>query len=201
MSFRALLYAVRDQLRSAAPVGVNPPAAMNLAASDCEVMADERPAPRCGQRFVSIYRAGRSSIDQVSLDEYYNFNIAVTQRVNGPFDQWALNTLYDFNNTPSGKNGLDGFCDAIRAFVHKDSENYFISNLASQYLGNIPLNGVISGTPPLGFVEAIAFTGDEIPRIVGASHFHADPDSDQYGFCQILHFGKSRRKQSQDAMS
>ncbi len=208
MSFRALLYAVRDQMRASVPAGTNPPAALALRPEECEVMHDHRPMPRCGQRFVSISRRGRQSGDQVSLDEYYAFDIAVTYRVNGPFDRWAFDTLYGYQApvAPStiptfSANSVDAYCDAIRAFIHADSKNYFISNLASQYLGNLLGGGILQGDPPIGFVEPIAFIGDDEPRPVGPDHFSAEPDSDYYGVLQVLHFGKSRRKQSQDAMT
>ena len=70
----ALLYAVRDNIRSAG---------FNYGKAECEIMEDGRPPPRAGNVFVSVHGGNSSSLRDNQLYEEFGFFITLTMRTGG----------------------------------------------------------------------------------------------------------------------
>lgn len=179
MSQRALLTAVRNVLREAAPNGLGLPKAQ------CEIMFDGQPPPNCGELFAAVHPAEWSAEDMEGLSEVYGFDITFTVRVGKvPRDEMGPNALVG----PTGQS-LDDWLEKTRALMHLDSVQDQILNAANKIIG--------SGAS--GFVEPPRFRGGSRPEPRGPDWFGADAHTHgatpPVGLSQTLMFGGARRVQ------
>lgn len=179
MSQLALLTAVRNVLRQAAPYGLGLPIAQ------CEVMFDGQPPPVCGELFVAVHPGDWNAVDVEGLEEEFGVDITVTVRVGKvPRDGMGLNALIG----PAGAS-LDGRLEQIRALLHLDSVQDQVLNQANQIIGN----------SANGFVEPLRFRGCSRPEPKGPDWFGAEANGHgplpPVGLAQTLHFGGARRVQ------
>lgn len=178
MSQLALLKAVRDVLRQAAPNG------LGLANAQCEVMFDGQPTPGCGELFVAVHPGAWMATDIEGLDEEFDVDITVTVRVaKVPRDEMGVNALVG----PTGKS-LDEWLEKIRALLHLDS-------FADQVLNKA--NTTIGGTAN-GFVEPPRFRRGSFPEPKGPEWFSAETHQSNLppvGLAQTVSLGGARRVQ------
>lgn len=154
MSQRALLLAVRDVLRQAAPSG------LALANAECEVMFDGQPPPACGERFVAVHPGRWSGEDIEGLSEVYDVSLTFTIRAaKVPRDRLGINLLVG----PTGKS-LDELLEAARALLHLDSWADQVITKANTTIG-VNANG---------FVEPPRFRDGGQPEPKGPEWFCAE---------------------------
>lgn len=190
MSRRALILATRAQLKIA-PASPAQSGGLGLTQTEVEDMFDGEPPPRCGKRFFSVHRGGRTNSARHSLDEEYTFYVTITLRVNEPFDKIGVSLLSQFQ---TAKNGLDVLADQVRSVIHM---SYPIMNAANAtILADVSTQTVPPATV-YGFSEPPVFMGDDDPRRVGASWFNASVEdaNPPIGIAQTLRFGHARRLQ------
>lgn len=181
MSRRALLQAVRNTLRAAAPSG------LAYTYKECELSQPQgQPPPRCGKWFLAVWAGGSRNFggNRYVLDREYDVVVTMTMRINEPFDR-----IYQILDEAS--TGFYDRSDAIIGLIHKDSYNFNVSNQA-----NTILTDPSTGDEPVGFRVPLAFLDDSGPRLVGPDWFHADPESGEFGVVMDMRFGRARRLQN-----
>lgn len=179
MSQRALLLAIRDTLRQAAPNG------LGLANAECEVMFDGEPPPACGERFVAIHPGAWTGNDIEGLDELFDAELTFTIRAaKVPRDRLGINLLVG----PTGKS-LDELLEAARALLHLDSFADQVISKANTTIG-IAANG---------FVEPPRFRHASRPEAKGPAWFSAEAHGHgaqpPMGIAQTITLGGARRVQ------
>jgi hypothetical protein len=186
MSQRALLLAVRDQLRLAAPDGVG------LAPEECEVRPDGRPPPNVGERFVAVSPSYWRGEDIEGLSEELGCQVTVTVRAaRVPDDRFGPYLLVG----PTGKS-LDELLEAIRAVLHLDRSADAVLNRAN----------AIIGAGANGFVEPLRFREGGRPDEKRQDWFEGReggrvPRDTIVAIVQTLTFGGARRVQTIESMT
>lgn len=185
MSRRSLHIGYRDRLRNAG-LGLNP--------ASCEVMADGRPPPRCGDRFVAVHSGPRSVFDsRDSLDETYEVRVTVTQRIHAPWDRIGT-------EMEAIVNGFSLFCDRVRAALHNDTTPSvgLLAMMNAALLAELATDETTAGWSEPGY-----FKGDGPYQLVGPEHFHATSGkagTHDYGIVNEMRFGDARRVQPLNAV-
>lgn len=178
MSRRALLLAVRDQLRALPPVG------LGYLPRECEVMYDGRPPPRAGAWFAAVHRGRRSGqLHSECLDYELEFFVTVTARVNVPVDRLGA-ALYEASEK------LDDRVDAIVALVQR--QGVAILTAANTLLGS----SFDQAGQPRGFVERPYYLDDDNGRLVGDEHWWGLATEVPTGIAHTIRFGGARRVQA-----
>lgn len=181
MSQRALLLAVRDQLR------LSPPQGVGLATEECDVRPSGRPPPNVGERYVAISPSYWRGQDIEGLEEELGVQVTVTVRgAKVPDDRFGAYLLVG----PTGQS-LDELLEKIRAVMHLDRGADAILNRANTTIG-VSANGFVE---PLRFREAGRpeemrqdwFEGREGGRV---------PRDTIVALVQTLTFGGARRVQT-----
>lgn len=188
----ALLVAVRDAIRAGG---------MNYDEATCEIMDDERPPPRCGDKFVSINGAKERNDSDRNLDVYIDFKVTLTVRVIGPLDNLGPNMMVrSIANVPlRQRQGFYAKCEQLRNFLHK---NWSIVVLQGQSPPSANDNLVAWSTGTVyGFVEPMRYASMEQPTLKGGEWFSADPEDDSVGMKSTLQFVRCRRLQAETAAS
>ncbi len=178
MSWRGLLLAVRDRIRTEAP----------YEAAICDVTFDGRPHPSCGPLFVAIHKGTRGNRDsatgRVALDQRYEVRVTVTMRQGPvPFDRLGTDLMIEVEN------GLETHVDRIIAVVQRDSYDYVLCRDADA------INASLNTDPPLRFCESLKYMDDGPEREVGGSWFHATAKERAEGIATTIRFGGARRIQ------
>lgn len=183
----ALAYAVRDAIR-AAKIGYG--------YVDCEIMEDERPAPRCGKFFAAVHGVDSACNSDNNLDERYSFTVTLTMRVTGSLDRAGDQELYrNAVRTLARQQGFYARADDLRNLLHMCWPIVVLQNRTPQS-ANDNLAAWSTGTV-YGFVEPPRWRGMEFPRVVGGEWFGAEPDDPAVGVKSALRFGDCRRMQPQ----
>jgi hypothetical protein len=181
---RALLTAVRDQLRLAANAG-----GLALAKTECELAPRSgKPPAVMGERFVGIWAGDRSSLPvTLGLDEVYSVNVTVTYRTSRvPPDRTGPNLT-------EAAGAFDDLVDAVRLCLALDVADGRISGATG--LANVALGFTGDNTSPAPFYTPLVFLGDGGNEDCGASWFSAEGDEEPEGVKCTLRFGKVRRTQ------
>lgn len=184
MSQRALMLAVRDQLRKPKDLG-----GCNLAPNECEVQFDGMPPPSCGGRYVAIHEGDwRGNPGEGDLDESFGVDVTFTFRVMGPKDRIGPNLLVG----PLGES-LDEAMREVLVRIHMDPP---IPSGSSGDLVRGMANAII-GTGRNGFVQVLRFRDADKSRQVGPEWFSAEGSANPpSGIVRTLHFVDARRVQS-----
>lgn len=85
---RALALGFREFLRSPLNVG-----GLAIATTDCDVMADGRPRPDCGDWFYAIHGGLRANQLQTGDESYFTLYCTISARTEQPFDRVGPNIL------------------------------------------------------------------------------------------------------------
>lgn len=186
MSMIALLTAVRNTIRAAAPTG------LAYANKDCDIAPPNgQPPPMMGPFFVSVHEGNIQGLVSYSdFDEVYSVDVTVTIKLRGtPWDRMVQNELYGATTS------LDSRCRAIANLIHADNIDRNISAAA-----NALCAPPASGYAIQGFYEPLRYAGMDRAREVGPTWFHADLDnidanSPPYGWAKTIHFTGARRTQ------
>lgn len=186
----ALLYAVRDRIRTAS---------FNLGVAECEIMDDGRPPPRCGKIFASVHSGKDRSNSKRNLDETYEFLVTLSMRVVVPADRIGDQQIYrNIARVVVGeREGLRAKADQLRRLLHM---NWAMTVLTGQTptSANDNLAAWTSGTV-YGFTEPARYAGATVPKLVGSEWFGAEPEGDDIGIITELSFVGARRLQPQTA--
>lgn len=172
MSLAALTRAVRDQLKAAAPDG------LALLLTQCEVMADDRPPPRCPNTFYAVHgQATEAGIYSMAVWENYNINVTISVRLMASFDRIATDEMLATGAAFYERS------DDVRACLM--AQWVSVLNRANAYVGVNDL----SATTHRRFIEPLVYTGtDGNPRLVGGSWFWGDPKHENCGLRQTIRF-------------
>lgn len=188
----ALLYAVRDGIRSAG---------MNYDAATCEIMDDGRPPPRCGNYFASVH-GGKSrpgNANERNLYELFDFSVTLTVRITVPLDRVGDQQIArNIERVPLGyRQGFNAKVEQLRAYLHM---NWAITVLQGQTpnSANDNLGQWLTGTV-YGFCEPAKYQGADAPRLEGGAWFSAEPDNEDMGIVSELRFTGAKRFQPQTA--
>lgn len=169
MSMEALLFAVRDRLRFK----------LEYAPEQCEIMADGRPVPGCGEKFIAVwpgYQRDNGSNGQ-SLDQLFGVNVTVTVRMMrvapdkiGPLILAQANT------------GAYAETRRIQAVLHMDPDTYAVVHAANAIIG-----------PNFnGFIEPLQWQETRYEGVKGAQWFRSRKEK-QAGLALTLVFGRANR--------
>lgn len=180
MSQRALLLAVRDVLRAAAPNG------LGLPFSQCEVEPDGRPPASCGELYFAVHAGEWAASDVEGLDESFGFQLTLTVRAGKvPEDEIGASLLYG----PAGTSAEEWLRKAL-TFLHLDRGGDLVLQRANAYVG-ASFNG---------FVEPPRFRSGGPPQLKGPDWFGAVPAGKgraaPAGVAQTLTFAGARRVQT-----
>lgn len=165
----SLLLAVRDHLR----------ANLSLDARDCEVMEDERPAPKIGKKyFYSVHplewTPGDLSPDTYVLDESFGVSVSVSCRISGSPRDMRMSSLY--------LRQTSGLAVRLRNVALKVDQNYVLLVAADVYFGT-------AGS----FIEPLNWIGsDHKPRVVEGKFFGADEKVLEAGLVMETRFTGAR---------
>lgn len=193
----ALLYAVRDAIRSAG---------FNYSYADCEITEDEgHPPPRCGNVFISVHRGkshewtGYNDNNQASL---YDFSVTVTMRlVRVSLDRVGDQLIArNIRRVPeANREGLHAKCDQISRFLHMNWKVVVLTN-QSPASANDNLSAWSTGTV-YGFCEPARYEGPAGDvQIVGDEWFGTEPSGEgdtDFGVKKELRFTGAKRFQPQ----
>lgn len=184
MSEEALHFAVRDQLRLPSPEG------LGLRDIECEVMADGRPPPRCGDYFVSVHGAPsrRGLFHSGFTDEYIGVEVTVTRRINVPFDRLGTEVVDE------AARGVNAKVNQIVALLER--QRYAVMTLANETIGST----FNETDTPRGFIEPLYYQDSEKAKIVDASHFMS-VEQRLSGVIVNIRFAGARRIQPEDIAS
>lgn len=173
MSQRAILLAVRDQLRDV----------LNFTSDYCEVMLSDppgQPPPWFGEWFVAVHAGNWFGDKEENSEEVFGVNLTVTLRLPSvPADRWGLEVVTkEFE-------GLDKLLEMIRAAVHFDPQRYKILEIANRYIT----------TKFNGFKEPLKFTDGGRPSIKNGSWVWADSKEPYAAVAQTMTYNGARRVQ------
>lgn len=165
MSYRALLLAVRDELRDR----------LELKPIECEITIDGQPIPSCGERFIAVSQADWSTQQTESLDEDYAIDVTVSMRLpRVPVDK-------EYKLIVQAITGFADLASAVRAALHGDIRGWAVVNRANATIG----------PNANGFCEPLRFRGGSRPQVRGGSWFWAKREP-RAGVAQVLHFREAR---------
>jgi len=187
----ALLYAVRDGIRKAG---------LNYGYTECEIMEDGQPPPRCGNWFVAIHDGVSKSTADNQLFELYDFSVTLTARLGRVTIDRVGDQLIARNikRTPdANRDGFNAKVEQLRAYLHM---NWQITVLQGQTPNSANDNLVAWSTGTVyGFVEPARYRGAS--RITGtpAGWFAEEPGEDSFGVKAELRFEGAKRFQPQTA--
>ncbi len=188
----ALLYAVREAIRAAG---------FNYGVKECEIMDDGKPPPMSGNWFVSVHggKERPGPANSRNFDGLYDYSVTLTGRiVNMPLDRVGDQMIARNVNIPlAQRQGFNAKVDQLATFLHM---NWRITVLQSQTppSANDNIAAWATGTV-YGFVEPARFQGADVPALVGAEWFGAEPGSEDFAFKSELRFTGARRFQPQTA--
>lgn len=178
MSMRALLLAVRDQLRDTKQLGLDN--------TNCEVTADEQPFPVAGEIFVAVWYGYWRNKDPngMSLDEDYGVNVTVSVRATRvATDRIGPSLLAKAND------GLLALCEQIRAAIHMDPEDS--NTQAVVWRANKIIGATVNG-----FIAPLQFRDGGRPTKRSGSWFGARGGKGVAGLSQTLTFTDANRVQT-----
>lgn len=190
----ALLYAVRDTIRSAG---------INYGVAECEVQEAGNPPPRCGNVFVSVHggRSRAGSANDNNMDRLYGFSVTLTMRITVALDRVGDQQIArNIALVPLGyRQGFDAKVDQLAALLHM---NWKMVVLQGQ-TPNSANDNIIAWASGIvyGFCEPARFQDAETPRLVGGEWFAADPDAADMGIVSEMRFDGARRFQPQTQAS
>lgn len=183
----ALLYAVRDGIR-ASGIGYDH--------ATCEITDDGKPPPRAGNVFVAIHGGTSNSTMDNCLHEEFGFKVTLTMRlarvaIDRVGDQLIARNLV--LNPEGQRQGFNHKIERIRAFLHM---NWCLTVLEGQtpMSANDNIKTWAEGTV-YGFCEPMRYRGAEMPTLVGAEWFSAEPGEDMIGVKAEMRFDGARRFQ------
>ena len=188
----ALLYAVRDGIRSAG---------INLGVAECEIMDGPEPPPRCGNFFVSVHGGAAKSDADNQLNELYEFSVTLTARLVVPLDRVGDQQISrNLERVPlAERQGFYAKADRLRRLLHMNW-GFVVLTGQTPNSANDNLSAWATGTV-YGFNEPMRFLNMEFPKLVGGEWFGAVPDAKDMGIKSQLAFGKCRRFQPVTAAS
>lgn len=188
----ALLYAVQDAIIAAG---------MNYGTAECGIEEDGRPPPRAGNVFVAVHggRVHPGDANDRNLYELYDFSVTLTMRVTVPLDRVGDQLMArNIVRVPLGyRQGFNAKVDQLRALLHMNwkmvvlqgqTPNSANDNLAAWSTGTV-----------YGFVKPARYQGAEVPVLVGAEWFGAEPESEDFAIKSELRFANAERFQPQTA--
>lgn len=160
-----LLRGVRDSLRTA----------LSLDATGCQVTADGRPDPMCGEWFVAVHGASTTNSARNHLDERVGLSVTITRRTGfTPQDRIGEEAVLD----------LFGMASWVKALIHME---YPVMDAANALIDgfNVSTNG---------FVEPLDFQTQQYLGPQGPSWFWSEGvDDATTGIAVTLSFGNARR--------
>jgi hypothetical protein len=182
---------VRDAIRAAG---------FNYGKTECEIMDDGRPPPRCGAVFVAVHGGSSRSIADNQLFELYSFSVTLTMRLaRVSFDRIgdqliARNVARD---PLANREGFNAKVEQLRALLHM---NWRVTVLTGQTpnSANDNLSAWATGTV-YGFCEPARYRTSEVPKLVGGDWFGAEPDIEDFGVKSEIRFEGAKRFQPQTA--
>lgn len=191
----ALVYAVRDGIRAAG---------FGYDHTNCELMDDGRPPPRCGNFFISIHDAVIRNSNDNQMHDWYEFKVTLTMRVTVPLDRLGDQQMYiNLIREEARKKGFYAKAERLKNKLHMNWE------MVVQF-GNSATTGYNSANDNLlewvdsseqttvyGFCEPMRFINMEFAKVVGGEWFASEPDAEDVGVKSTLSFGRCRRFQPQ----
>lgn len=193
----ALLYAVRDGIRSAG---------LNYDHATCEIMDDGRPPPRCGNYFASVHSGVMRSERDNQLYELYNFMVTLTMRVTVPLDRVGDQQIArNIERIPlAERQGFNAKADRLRRFLHMNWNVVVITGRTPRSANdNLALWAIPypNDTTVYGFTEPMRFRSMSTTVLVGGEWFGADPEAEEVGIKADLTFVDCKRFQPVTAAS
>lgn len=171
---RAMLEGLRDALR----------AALSLDRTGCQVTADGRPDPMCGDWFVAVHPGGTSNSQRNYLDEHADCYVTITRRTGfSPQDRIGEAAVFDL---------LD-YAGRVKALVHM---GYPVMDRADALITGTAENVAAAGgtVTTNGFVEPLGFTHSQYLGPKGCDWFWGEGMSDDItGIAVQLTFSGARR--------
>lgn len=174
MTERAMLQGLRNALRTA----------LSLDETGCQVTADGRPDPMCGEWFYAIHPGGTSNTQRNYLDETADCSVTITRRTGfTPQDRIGEEAVFELLDRAS----------AVKAIVHMeypvmDAANTLIPGTAE----HVAVNG--GSVTTNGFVEPLGFRSQQYLGPQGNSWFWAEGMDDAVtGLAVRLDFAGARR--------
>ena len=180
MSLRAMLQATRDAIRES----------LHLDKTGCQVTADGRPDPMCGQEFWAVHPGGTSNRAINHLDESIDILVTLTQRI-GVYPQDRIGEEAVLHAV----DGLMARAEAVRALVHM---TYDLLHGANRLIpGTTEYCETHGGTPRVnGFVTPPMFQSMTYLGPKGREWFWAEGVADDTtGLAVQLSFTAARRLQ------
>ena len=188
----ALLYAVRDTIRSAG---------INYGRAECEIQEDGKPPPNAGNVFASIHggRTSPGNANDNNLYELYDFSVTLTMRVTVPLDRVGDQLIArNIALAPlAQRQGFNAKVEQLRKLLHMNW-NMVVVTGQSPNSANDNLMAWATGVA-YGFVEPARYQGAEVPTLVGADWMGAEPDNENFAVKSELRFTGAKRFQPQMA--
>ncbi|MFO0801483.1 MAG: hypothetical protein U0804_28795 [Gemmataceae bacterium] len=180
MSLRAMLQATRDAIRET----------LHLDKTGCQVTADGRPDPMCGQEFWAVHPGGASNTANNYLDERCDLQVTLTVRTG-----WAAQDRIGEEAILQAVDGLMAKAERVRSLLHQE---YPVMDRANALIpGTAEYCELRGGTPTVnGFVEPLRFQSMTYLGPKGLDWFWAEGVSDDTtGLAVQLSFTAARRLQ------
>lgn len=171
---RAVLEGLRDALR----------AALHLDKTACQVTADGRPDPMCGEWFYAVHPGGTSNTQRNYLDESADCSVTITRRTGfSPQDRIGEEAVFELLDR-AGK---------VKSIVHMEYPTMDASNRLIP--GTAKYCEIHGGTATTnGFVEPLGFRSQQYLGPQGNSWFWAEGMDDAVtGIAVRLDFAGARR--------
>lgn len=188
MAMNALLFGVKNSLYSG----------LGLTAANCRIMPDERPIPKCGREFFSIYGSAWQPFRETgskSIHEEYQVTVAITLRTTQiPFDRQGEKSYVHENMTDAERLGfaIDQRAVQVMNALHN---NHVVMETANDVLNTYYNPGDDPELPDPGTLYPFLTTlkwemTTPSPIIVGPSHFSSeDSNPEEAGFLLNVVFG------------
>lgn len=184
----ALMYAVRDRIRSAG---------FNYGVAECEIMDDGKPPPSCGSYFASVHGGKDHNTSTRNLDETYDFCVTLTCRIVVPLYRVGDQQIHrNAIRIPLGeRQGFRAKVEQLRRLLHM---NWAMTCLIGQSPPSANDNIIAwAASEVYGFTTPAMYKGAETARLVGGEWFSADPEAEDFGVVSELRFEGARRMQPQ----
>lgn len=179
MTERAMLQGLRDALRTS----------LSLDATGCQVTADGKPDPMCGEWFVAVHPGGTSNTQRNYLDETADCYVTITRRTGfTPQDRIGEEAVFDL---------LD-YASRVKALIHMeypvmDRADALIVGTAEYAAAN---GGAVTTN---GFIEPLGFRSQQYLGPKGPDWFWAEGvDDATTGLAVQLSFAGARRISATD---
>lgn len=171
---RAMLEGLRNALRTA----------LSLDKTGCQVTADGRPDPMCGEWFVAVHPGNTANSQRNYLDERADASVTITRRTGfAPHDRLGEEAVFDL---------LD-YAGRVKAVVHME---YPILDAANRLITGTAEHAAATGgaVTTNGFVEPLGFVSQQYLGPQGSSWFFAEGMEDAVtGIAVRLDFAGARR--------